>query len=362
MNIGFFLSFTVFLAFNDPDFCNSYLRTEPQAQGIITLAAYLRFWGYTFAIITVMVALLKSGPELQFGVVGYEDGGDQNEGRKKGALSKSEQVGSMKTVKEAYTKLLNVVKLTSVQKLSLVLVTCRLAVLTAESAAPLKLLEKGVSKEALAGLVLLEFPMELLSAVMAGRYAARGKPFQPWKAGYRIRLVMAVLLTALVYYFPADASHLTKYPFQFLLLALLGLITSFTSTLMFTASGSFFNRISDPDMGGAYLTMLNTIANMGVILPKLVIFALMDYFTTRECIGEGGERWEFECPANMQLAKEDNECVDAGGKCVLQMDGFYPLSFGMVVLGVVLDFWYQSILPGLERLPLEQWRAHKRRS
>lgn len=32
---------------------------------------------------------------------------------------------------------------------------------------------------------------------------------------------------------------------------------------MFTAMGSFFNRISDPDMGGAYLTLLNTIANMG---------------------------------------------------------------------------------------------------
>lgn len=35
---------------------------------------------------------------------------------------------------------------------------------------------------------------------------------------------------------------------------------------MFTAMGSFFNRISDPGMGGAYLTLLNTIANMGKIL------------------------------------------------------------------------------------------------
>ena len=42
--------------------------------------------------------------------------------------------------------------------------SCRL-----HKAAPLKLLEKGVSKEALAGLVLLEFPCELLSAVLAGR-------------------------------------------------------------------------------------------------------------------------------------------------------------------------------------------------
>ena len=39
------------------------------------------------------------------------------------------------------------------QLLALVLVTCRLGMLTVEAAAPLKLLEKGVSKEALAGLV-----------------------------------------------------------------------------------------------------------------------------------------------------------------------------------------------------------------
>jgi hypothetical protein len=42
-----------------------------------------------------------------------------------------------------------------VRRLAAVLLTMRLAVLPAEAAAPLKLLEKGVSKEALAGLVRL---------------------------------------------------------------------------------------------------------------------------------------------------------------------------------------------------------------
>ena len=40
-----------------------------------------------------------------------------------------------------------------VRQLALVLLVFRLGVLPAEQAAPLKLLEKGVSKEALAGLV-----------------------------------------------------------------------------------------------------------------------------------------------------------------------------------------------------------------
>lgn len=54
---------------------------------------------------------------------------------------------------DSYTQLWGVVRLPAVRKLAMVLLAFRLAVLPAEQAAPLKLLEKGVSKEALAGLV-----------------------------------------------------------------------------------------------------------------------------------------------------------------------------------------------------------------
>jgi hypothetical protein len=56
-------------------------------------------------------------------------------------------------IREAYGQLWGVVRLPAVQKLALVLLAFRLGMLPAELAAPLKLLEKGVSKEALAGLV-----------------------------------------------------------------------------------------------------------------------------------------------------------------------------------------------------------------
>ena len=76
---------------------------------------------------------------------------------------------------------------------------------------------------------------------------------------------------AQVYCFPSGAASLGDHPAWFGALAAAGLVTSFSSTLMFTALGSFFNRISDPDMGGAYLTLLNTIANMGAAAPSLAL-------------------------------------------------------------------------------------------
>lgn len=56
-------------------------------------------------------------------------------------------------IMDSYKQLWGVVRLPAVRRLALVLLAFRLAVLPAEQAAPLKLLEKGVSKEALAGLV-----------------------------------------------------------------------------------------------------------------------------------------------------------------------------------------------------------------
>ena len=54
---------------------------------------------------------------------------------------------------QAYTQLWGVVRLPAVRELALLLLVFRLGCLPAEQAAPLKLLDKGVSKEALAGLV-----------------------------------------------------------------------------------------------------------------------------------------------------------------------------------------------------------------
>jgi PAT family acetyl-CoA transporter-like MFS transporter 1 len=68
-------------------------------------------------------------------------------------------------VREAYAQLWGVIRLPAVQQLGLVLLTYRLFMLPAESAAALKLLEKGVAKEALAGLVRVQIPASYKSDI-----------------------------------------------------------------------------------------------------------------------------------------------------------------------------------------------------
>lgn len=61
MNLGYFTSITVFLALNDPDFCNHFLRSPAAAStvGAITLGGYLRVWAVLYVVVTVVVALFK---------------------------------------------------------------------------------------------------------------------------------------------------------------------------------------------------------------------------------------------------------------------------------------------------------------
>lgn len=56
-----------------------------------------------------------------------------------------------------------------------------------------------------------------------------------------------------------------------------------TANSMFVAAMSFFAKISDPSIGGTYMTLLNTLCNLGGIWPATVALWLVDPLTYRQC-------------------------------------------------------------------------------
>ena len=170
-------------------------------------------------------------------------------------------------------------------------------------------------------------------------------------------MLLAAGTTIAVLAFPTGATTLTDAPYAFATLAALGIVTSFSSTLMFTALGDFYNRISDPSMGGAYLTLLNTLANVGVVVPKLGVFAAMDLLTVRRCAGLKDSWIDAVCGPASAGGTADGECTAAGGSCVVVRDGFYVLSGAAVFFGAALMLWMQRALARLEAMPPSAWRA-----
>lgn len=59
LNIGYFLSFTVFLALSSPEFSNKYIWSEPKEVGIVQLGAYMQFWAFMYFAVTAWLIFMK---------------------------------------------------------------------------------------------------------------------------------------------------------------------------------------------------------------------------------------------------------------------------------------------------------------
>jgi PAT family acetyl-CoA transporter-like MFS transporter 1 len=89
----------------------------------------------------------------------------------------------------------------------------------------------------------------------------------------------------------------------------------------------------------------------------------MDVLTRPECTapaGQGGglTRLPLACPKKLaEMAKGASECAEGGGSCRLASDGYYIVSAGSLLVGVVLGGWYLRSVQRLMAEPLASWRA-----
>ena len=97
---GFFLSYTLFLALQSKDFCNSYLRWEPQEKGLVELPSFMYVIGILFMAVTTVIWWFKQ------------------ERRESHSEEKS-------TILAGYRQLLGVLKLPNVQMYALAILTSK---------------------------------------------------------------------------------------------------------------------------------------------------------------------------------------------------------------------------------------------
>src|SRR5690606_29857724 len=108
----------------------------------------------------------------------------------------------------------------------------------------------------------------------------------------------------LVYICPTGG-EITSGTLYFWMVLSVTLMISFCSTVQFVALGGFFSHISDPAIGGTYLTLLNTFSNLGGSWPKFFVLYFADALTESKCEGVTG--WE-KCSGTESKAK----CLEEG--------------------------------------------------
>uniref|UniRef100_A0A7N9DBM3 Solute carrier family 33 member 1 n=1 Tax=Macaca fascicularis TaxID=9541 RepID=A0A7N9DBM3_MACFA len=203
---GYFLGNVLFLALESADFCNKYLRFQPQPRGIVTLADFLFFWGTVFLITTTLVALLKKE-------------------NKEVSVVKEETQG----ITDTYKLLFAIIKMPAVLTFCLLILTAKVTVYS-----------------------------------------------------------------------------------------------------MYVSIMAFNAKVSDPLIGGTYMTLLNTVSNLGGNWPSTVALWLVDPLTVKECVGASNQN--CRTPDAVEL------CRKLGGSCVTALDGYYVESIICVFIG--FGWWF----------------------
>uniref|UniRef100_A0A0K3CM69 BY PROTMAP: gi/472585710/gb/EMS23261.1/ MFS transporter, acetyl-CoA transporter [Rhodosporidium toruloides NP11] gi/647400603/emb/CDR46226.1/ RHTO0S12e01772g1_1 [Rhodosporidium toruloides] n=1 Tax=Rhodotorula toruloides TaxID=5286 RepID=A0A0K3CM69_RHOTO len=330
LNTGYFLSFTVFLAFNSVEFSNKYFRSTPLDYPLISLSGYLHFWAFAFVAVTAYLAFFQ--PEDP---VTAQDQDDMD-------------------LKKVYSIMVEICKLKHVQSFMMVHLVTKLGTAANDAATSLKLLEKGLKKEDLALAVLIDFPFQILFGYLAAKWSKGEKPLRPWLIAMWTRLGWAAISMLLISNFPKGDIG----TWYFLLVVACTVGSSFSRR--FVGISAFHTQIADPLIGGTYMTLLNTVSNLGGTWPKFFVLKGIDAFSVAVCHvkDEGLDVIvsSRECVSDHGKAA----CAELGGTCLTERDGYYWVSTLCILTGVaILVSFVQPVARRLQTLPAAAWRIKR---
>lgn len=209
INIGLFISFTIFLALSSERFCSEFLG---RSKHFFTLGEFMRFWSFVYAGTTVLLLAVRENiPES--------------------LIKKHAGKSNWSKIVEGYRTLLEIIRLPTVLSFAAILLSFKFGFSAYDAVAPLKMLEKGFPKEYLALTVLIDFPFQMVMGFLAAKWAAGPSTFRPWIIATYLRILMSFVGLYVMSRFPVG--HLTT-SYAAVIVATT-VLTSFCHTIMFVS-------------------------------------------------------------------------------------------------------------------------------
>ncbi|KAJ8378120.1 hypothetical protein AAFF_G00248340 [Aldrovandia affinis] len=312
---GYFLGNVLFLALESADFCNKYLRAEPRDTGIVTLSDFLLFWAAVFMVTTTLVAMLKR-----------EDAPPERGRSEEGRRSEEGTQG----VWETYRQLLSIIRMPTVLTFCCLLLTAKVGFSAADAVTGLKLVEAGVPKEQLALLAVPMVPLQILLPLIISKYTAGPRPLDIFYRAFPFRLLMGLAYALLVWWTPSVKQE-GGFPLYYYAVVLLTYAAHQVSLYsMYVATMAFHAKVSDPLIGGTYMTLLNTVTNLGGNWPSTLALWLVDPLTTKTCQGPSGQG--CASPAEAELCAQDGGVCHLSGRVLRGVGGVCAARPGLVAL------------------------------
>ncbi|XP_075541411.1 acetyl-coenzyme A transporter 1-like isoform X1 [Dermacentor variabilis] len=329
---GYILGNVVLLALESADFCNRYLRSVPHKDGIVTLDGFLYFWGILFMVTTTLVALLKHEQDAS---TTDEDG--------------HPDLGITQTYKMA----LRIFQLPSVRTQCIFLLTCKVGFAAADNVTGLKLLQAGLRRENLALLAIPMVPVQIMLPFMISKHTGGHRPLNVFFKAYPYRLFLGLMFMVLLHWTyhvkNTDGTFPIYYYTVIVVVYAVHQVTVYSCSVSMVA---FHARVSDPAIGGTYMTLLNTIANLGSNWPATLSLWMVDSLTFTQCVG-ATKGW-LRCSS-----KEDHDaCSSQRGTCETMLDGYNIEMVLCIMLGFLWLLYARQKAHWLQSLPQSAWKCN----
>lgn len=163
-------------------------------------------------------------------------------------------------------------------------------------------------------------------------------------------------MAMLVYVTPSFQNSDKTFPWFYYALAVIiyGIHQIFVFS-MFVSQMAFFAQISDPKIGATYMTLLNTLTNLGNSWVSTSALYAADYLTWKTCSKNG---------TSCKTAIEEKQCQMLQGVCQPQIDSYYIEVTICTIAGIFWIIWKYKPIMQLQYLPMSTWlvRSNGRRN
>lgn len=238
---GYFLGYIVFMALESKEFCNKYIFSEARDEGLVNLSGFMWFWGIVFLVTTTLVAFLKK---------------EREETQEQREEQPDYGVG------ESYHLLWKIIKMKPVMLLATIMLTVKVSFSACDAVTTLKLIDHGIPKDKLAMLAIPMVPLQIFLPLMISKYTTGKYPMHLYIKAIPYRLLLTLGISTLVWATPLIIQDRNNIPIYYYVMILV--IYSFYQIFlyaMFCSAMAFFAKVSDPRMGGTFMTLLNTLVS-----------------------------------------------------------------------------------------------------
>ena len=249
LEIGSFISTTVFIALSSVEFCNKYIYRNTQTEPILNEINYMQGWAIIFLCMAIYILLFSTESNDRVKIEDHET----------------------PSIQSWYEVVLSLIKNKQMQKVFLIILSFRLFSSVNEYVGKIHLIDDlGYSQSNFSIILMITFPLSIIVTTFM-TVLSNSKMLYVLAILTILKLINDIFTINIVYYWISDSIY-----FDIILWFSLS-IGTWINWCFFSVGASYGNNIVDPRIASTQLTFINSMFSFWYNFPRLYTFILVNW-------------------------------------------------------------------------------------